>query len=88
MEDSRFYEHNGIDIQGIIRAAYHGITTQNFNQGASTITQQLLKNTILSDIWAGESSFIDKVERKIQEQYLAVQLEKQVDKDWILENKA
>lgn len=86
LEDSRFYEHNGIDLQGILRAGIHGITSGHFNQGASTITQQLLKNTVFLDIWAGESSFIDKVERKIQEQYLAVQLEKQVDKDWILEN--
>ena len=87
LEDSRFYEHNGIDLQGILRAGIHGLTNGlHFNQGASTITQQLLKNTVLSDVWAGESSFIDKVERKIQEQYLAIQLEKQVSKDWILEN--
>lgn len=86
LEDERFYEHNGIDLQGIVRAAVHGITSGHFNQGASTITQQLLKNTVLSEVWAGEESFIEKIERKIQEQYLAVQLEKQVDKDWILEN--
>ena len=86
LEDARFYEHNGIDLQGILRAGIHGITSGSFNQGASTITQQLLKNTVLADVWAGEESFIEKVERKIQEQYLAVQLEKQVDKAWILEN--
>lgn len=86
IEDARFYEHNGIDIMGIIRAGISGITTGRFNQGASTITQQLLKNTVLSDAWASESSFIEKLERKIQEQYLAVQLEKVYDKDWILEN--
>ena len=56
LEDERFYEHNGIDLKGILRAAVHGITTGNFNQGASTITQQLLKNTVFLDIWAGESS--------------------------------
>jgi penicillin-binding protein 1A len=39
IEDERFYEHNGIDIQGIIRAGYVGITTRDFSQGASTITQ-------------------------------------------------
>ena len=87
LEDMRFYEHNGIDITGIIRAAVTGVKNGfKFNQGASTITQQLLKNTVLSDIWAGEESFIDKVVRKVQEQYMAVQLEKQVDKAWILEN--
>ena len=88
LEDERFYEHNGIDLQSILRAAVNGITNGfHFNQGGSTITQQLLKNTVLSEVWAGESSFIEKLERKIQEQYLAVQLEKQVNnKDWILEN--
>jgi len=87
LEDMRFYEHNGIDLRGIIRAGVTGIKNGfNFNQGASTITQQLLKNTVLSEVWAGEESFIDKVVRKLQEQYMAIQLEKQVDKDWILEN--
>ena len=87
LEDMRFYEHSGIDIRGIIRAGVTGIKNGfKFNQGASTITQQLLKNTVLSDIWAGEESFIDKVVRKLQEQYMAIQLEKQVDKEWILEN--
>lgn len=86
IEDERFYDHNGIDLRGIIRAGYQGITSGQFNQGASTITQQLLKNTVLAETWANESSFIDKVQRKIQEQYLAVQLEKIYDKHWILEN--
>lgn len=76
LEDSRFYEHNGIDLTGIIRAGVTGIASGgNFSQGASTITQQLLKNTVFTE-WTSETSFIDKLERKIQEQYLAVQLEK------------
>lgn len=86
LEDERFYDHNGIDLQGIVRAGVHGITSGEFNQGASTITQQLLKNTVLSEVWAGEESFVDKVVRKLQEQYMAVELEKQVEKEWILEN--
>lgn len=86
IEDERFYEHNGIDIGGIIRAAIKGVTNGfHFSEGASTITQQLLKNTVFTS-WTSESSFADKLERKIQEQYLALQLEKVVDKDWILEN--
>lgn len=85
IEDSRFYEHNGIDIKGIIRAGITGITSGRFSQGASTITQQLLKNNVFTD-WTSETSFADKMERKVQEQYLAVQLEKVEDKDWILEN--
>lgn len=85
IEDERFYEHNGIDLKGIIRAGVVGITSGSFSEGASTITQQLLKNTVFTE-WTSETSFADRVERKIQEQYLAVQLEKKVSKNWIMEN--
>lgn len=84
IEDERFYEHNGIDIKGIIRAGFTGITSGHFSQGASTITQQLLKNNVFEG-WTNESGF-EKVERKIQEQYLAVQLSKVKSKEWVLEN--
>lgn len=84
IEDERFYEHNGIDIKGIIRAGVKGITTGNFSEGASTITQQLLKNNVFTD-WVNED-FMDSVKRKIQEQYLALELEKTMDKDTILCN--
>ena len=87
IEDSRFYEHNGIDIKGIIRAGFIGLTSGHFSEGASTITQQLIKNNVLTS-WTSESEkgFAVKVKRKIQEQYLAIMLEKQMDKDKILEN--
>jgi penicillin-binding protein 1A len=86
IEDSRFYEHNGIDPQGIMRAAYTGIVNGfHFSQGASTITQQLLKNNYFTT-WTSEHTKIDSLNRKIQEQYLAVQLEKYVSKEVILEN--
>lgn len=90
IEDARFFEHNGIDLQGIVRAGFATvkklITGDGGIQGASTITQQLIKNNVLTS-WTSENTFIDKLERKIQEQYLAVKLEKQIDdKDWILEN--
>lgn len=76
VEDSRFWEHNGIDPMGIVRAGVQGIASGfHFSQGASTITQQLLKNSIFTD-WLNEDSLGDSIERKIQEQYLAVQLEK------------
>ncbi len=86
IEDERFYEHGGIDIRGIFRAMVKNISTWEFNQGASTITQQLIKNEALT----GEK----KLERKIKEQYLAIQLEntledqlgsKKAAKDYILE---
>lgn len=85
IEDERFYEHNGIDIQGILRAAVIGIKNRDFSQGASTITQQLLKNNVFKG-WVNENSFMEKAKRKIQEQYLALELEKVMDKDTILEN--
>lgn len=86
IEDERFYEHNGIDIQGIIRAGVTGIRNKfHFTEGASTITQQLLKNNVFTG-WTEEGSFIESLERKIQEQYLAVQLSKTRSKDWVLEN--
>lgn len=84
IEDERFYEHNGIDIKGIIRAGLTGITSGHFSQGASTITQQLLKNNVFEG-WTDES-WSEKVERKIQEQYLAIQLTKVKSKEWVLEN--
>ncbi len=85
IEDERFYNHNGIDIQGIFRAAVTGIKNKfHFSQGASTITQQLLKNNVFSG-WTNESD-LERIKRKIQEQYLALELEKVMSKDKILEN--
>lgn len=86
IEDSRFYEHNGIDPQGIARAFFVGVTHKfKFTEGASTLTQQLIKNNVFPD-FVNEETFEDKLERKIQEQYLALQVEKQLDKDEILES--
>ena len=76
IEDERFYEHKGIDIKGIIRAAYVGVTSGHLSEGASTITQQLLKNNVF-DNWTNESD-MQKIRRKIQEQYLALELEKKL----------
>ncbi len=85
IEDARFYQHNGIDIKGIMRAAFNGMRNGfHFNSGASTITQQLLKNNVF-DGWVTERTFIESLKRKIQEQYLAIQLEKVMGKDQILE---
>ena len=86
VEDQRFYDHNGIDIKGIIRAGVAGLKNRgHFSEGASTITQQLLKNNVFTD-WTSEDSLADKFKRKIQEQYLALELEKVMDKDAILIN--
>ncbi|UMZ73642.1 transglycosylase domain-containing protein [Natranaerofaba carboxydovora] len=81
IEDSRFYEHSGIDIKGILRAARNNFSqTRNpfrGNQGGSTITQQLVKNAFLSSE--------HQLERKIQEAKLAFQVENHYSKDQILE---
>lgn len=75
IEDERFYEHNGIDPSGILRAAVVGVTNGfNFTEGASTITQQLLKNNVFTD-WMDENT-LERFRRKFQEQYLALELEK------------
>ncbi len=85
IEDERFYDHNGIDLKGIIRAGISGISNGfHFDQGASTITQQLLKNNVFEG-WTNQSG-IEKIQRKIQEQYLALELSKIKSKEWVLEN--
>ncbi len=85
IEDERFYKHNGIDIRGIIRAVIADIASGDMSQGASTITQQLLKNNYFTG-WMSENTLKDKLKRKLQEQFLALQLEKKVSKAEILEN--
>lgn len=84
IEDARFWSHNGIDLKGIIRAFVQGVANGgDFDSGASTLTQQLLKNQIFEG--GAEKTFGDKVERKIQEQFLAIQLEDKLSKEQILE---
>ncbi|MGN0299040.1 MAG: transglycosylase domain-containing protein [Lachnospiraceae bacterium] len=75
IEDERYWQHNGIDIKGIFRAAFIGLTTGKFTEGASTITQQLIKNNIFQ---GGFETGIYKIERKLQEQYLALRVESEL----------
>ncbi|MCM1190161.1 MAG: transglycosylase domain-containing protein [bacterium] len=85
IEDQRFYQHNGIDFKGMIRAGVTFIRTRfKRAEGASTITQQLLKNTVFTE-WTSEGkNTIKKLKRKLQEQYLAIEISKYFDKDAIL----
>lgn len=86
IEDERFETHNGVDIKGTLRAVTGLFTTGSFSQGGgSTITQQLLKNNVFED-GGRENNMGELITRKIQEQYLAIQLEKTMTKDIILEN--
>ncbi len=85
IEDERFYSHNGIDIKGILRSGTTIIKSGGEkSQGGSTITQQLLKNNVFEG-WATETDKMAKVKRKIQEQYLAVNIEQELSKEQILE---
>lgn len=77
-EDVRFYEHNGVDPIGIARAVVVDLTGGD-REGASTITQQFVRNTILSDE-ASEQT----IKRKVREAYISVKLEEQYSKDDIL----
>lgn len=85
IEDERFYQHNGIDFKGMLRSGYQFLKTGGQEtQGASTITQQLLKNTVFTS-WTSEGkNMIKKIKRKLQEQYLALEISKYYDKDAIL----
>ena len=76
-EDSRFFEHGGIDFKGIARAALSNFVSGGRDQGASTITQQLAKNFYLSS----EKTYT----RKIYEALLALRIEENLTKDQILE---
>ena len=78
VEDERFYQHNGVDFIGLARAMVTNITTDR-TEGASTLTQQFIRNTILS-----EERFEISYKRKAREAWLALQLEKDHSKDEIL----
>lgn len=80
VEDQRFYEHNGVDPIGLVRAVVVNLTDGFGQEGASTITQQYIRNTILLD----ERTDIS-LARKVREAYLAMELEKRHSKPEILE---
>jgi len=76
-EDSRFYQHGGIDLFGISRAIWVALTSQTISQGGSTITQQLIRSVYLTNQ--------KSITRKIREIVLSIELEKRYSKDQILE---
>lgn len=77
IEDERFYEHNGFDVKGIARAFFNNLFAREITGGGSTITQQLTKNALLTS----EQTY----KRKIEELFLAVEIEKHYKKDEILQ---
>lgn len=77
VEDRHFFKHPGIDIRGIVRALFASLRTGAFTQGGSTITQQVVRNFLLSPE--------KRLERKIKEALLSLQLEQQISKEKIME---
>ena len=77
IEDENFYEHDGVDVSAVVRAAIENAEAGELKQGGSTITQQLVKNLYLRDPE-------DTIERKIREAKLAFELEEERSKWWIL----
>lgn len=78
VEDRNFYKHRGIDFRGIARALYYDITRRSAAQGGSTITQQLVKNAVIR-------SSKKRLDRKIREVILSIEIEAMFPKDKILE---
>jgi membrane peptidoglycan carboxypeptidase len=88
IEDSRFYEHHGIDVKGTLRAAVTNAKSGQVTQGGSTLTQQYVKNVLIEnatgDPEAQKAAREESADRKLREARLAVALEKKMTKDEIL----
>jgi 1A family penicillin-binding protein len=76
-EDSRFYQHGGVDFEGILRAAWVDLTSQSKSQGGSTLTQQLIRSVYLTNQ--------KSISRKIKEIILSIELEERYSKDQIFD---
>ncbi|MCA1722156.1 MAG: penicillin-binding protein, partial [Actinobacteria bacterium] len=88
IEDSRFYAHHGVDYKGIVRAAVTNAGAGGVKQGASTLTQQYVKNALIesaTDKKGQQAAKADSIDRKLQEARYAIALERRLTKDQILE---
>ncbi|WP_069813336.1 transglycosylase domain-containing protein [Streptomyces sp. TP-A0874] len=90
IEDARFYEHGAIDLKGILRAVNNNAQQGGVSEGASTLTQQYVKNVFVEEAGDDEEKFAEATKqtigRKIQELKYAISVEEQLGKDKILEN--
>jgi membrane peptidoglycan carboxypeptidase len=90
IEDSRFYQHGGIDVRGVLRAAVNNEAGRG-TQGASTLTQQYVKNVLLEqaiasgDRMAAQNAIVKNTARKLREMKIAVSIEQKLTKQQILE---
>ena len=88
IEDSRFYAHHGVDYKGIVRAAVTNAGAGGVRQGASTLTQQYVKNALIeaaTDKAGQQAAKADSIDRKLKEARYALALERKLSKDQILE---
>ncbi len=83
-EDVEFYQHKGLDLVGLAKAAYTNLVLRDVVRGASTISQQLVKNTILYDV-VGDEIYQKTYTRKIKEALITMQVEQTLSKDEILQ---
>ncbi len=87
IEDSRFYEHNGVDLRGMVRAAFTNLGAGEVSQGGSTLTMQYVKNVLLTTATSEDEQKAareDTISRKLREMRYAMALEKKLTKDEIL----
>ncbi len=91
IEDERFWQHGGVDVRGITRALANNLGNDNSTQGASTLTQQYVKNVLIEEALAADDPFgvleaqEDSMSRKLREAKLAIALEKRMSKEEILQ---
>jgi len=90
IEDARFYEHGAVDLKGVLRAATKNAEAGSATQGASTLTQQYVKNVFVEQAGDDEKAFLEATRksmgRKIQELKFAIKLEEDLSKEQILTN--
>ncbi|WP_033817599.1 transglycosylase domain-containing protein [Kitasatospora sp. MBT63] len=90
IEDARFYEHGAVDLKGVLRAATKNAEAGSATQGASTLTQQYVKNVFVEQAGDDQAAFLEATKkslgRKIQELKYAIKLEEDLTKDQILTN--
>ncbi|MFC6597018.1 transglycosylase domain-containing protein [Kitasatospora paranensis] len=90
IEDNRFYEHGAVDLKGVLRAVTKNAESGSASQGASTLTQQYVKNVFVEQAGDDQQAFLDATRkslgRKVQELKYAIKLEEELSKDQILTN--
>lgn len=85
VEDSRFFEHNGFDLPRFMKAAFENLKSRSLSQGGSTVTMQVIDNAYFMEMSTAGLSSLDKIGLKLQEIYLSIKAEQELDKKQIFE---